>query len=340
MAIDIATFTDLDAVAADAGGALDRARQPRLFDRIDWYRLLTAHCALPGTPLIVRARDGEGAVWLFLTRQAPRASALANWYSLETGPVTHGPIKSELVTALASHLRSVEKLAAITLAPLTLEKLGLTAPAFRAAGWITGSTPVITNWSVALSCTDWKAYLSGRPRRLQNTLKRKLKHELNIKIYDRFSQDKWDIYEKIYKASWKPKEGFPAFLNALAEAEGQAGALRLGIAFDGSMPVAAQFWLVENGEATIHKLAHVEARRGSSPGTILTAAMFRHVIEQDKVHRIDFGTGDDSYKADWMDQRRLLHQLNLYNPRTATGLLGAARESLSTARTVFRRTSE
>ena len=68
--------------------------------------------------------------------------------------------------------------------------------------------------------------------------------------------------------------------------------------------------------------------------------MFRYAIEQDKVHRIDFGTGNDSYKADWMDQRRPLHQLNLYNPRTVTGFLGAARESLSAARTAFRRTAE
>ena len=88
---------------------------------------------------------------------------------------------------------------------------------------------------------------------------------------------------------------------------------------------------------SIHKLAHVEAKRGQSPGTILTAAMFRHVIERDEVRQIDFGTGNDLYKADWMDQSRQLHRLSLFNPRTATGLIGAARESLSSARAAIRR---
>jgi CelD/BcsL family acetyltransferase involved in cellulose biosynthesis len=339
MAIDVAAFTDLEAVAADAGVALDRAQQSRLFDRIDWYRLLAAHCPLPGTPLILRARDGEGAAWLFLTRQSRRANAFANWYSLETGPITHGLIKPALIAALARHLLSVEKLTGVTLAPLGEDKAKLAQAAFREAGWIARSVQTTTNWSIALPGVDWATYFSARPRRLQNTLKRKLKHDIRIDISNKFSNDSWDFYEQVYKASWKSEEGSPAFLRALAAAEGHAGHLRLGLAYDGSTLVAAQFWLVENGEATIHKLAHVEARRGRSPGTVLTAAMFRHVIEQDKVRRIDFGTGDDAYKADWMDQQRPLFTVSFHNPRTAAGLLGAARERLSAARAAFRRTA-
>src|SRR3712207_8457598 len=34
-------------------------------------------------------------------------------------------------------------------------------------------------------------------------------------------------------------------------------------------PIAAQLWLVENGEATIHKLAYAEREKGLSPGTLL-----------------------------------------------------------------------
>jgi hypothetical protein len=32
--------------------------------------------------------------------------------------------------------------------------------------------------------------------------------------------------------------------------------------------------------------------------------MFAHVIDVDRVAAIDFGTGDDPYKADWMDHTR------------------------------------
>ena len=71
----------------------------------------------------------------------------------------------------------------------------------------------------------------------------------------------WADYEAVYAASWKPEEGSPAFLRALAEQEGAAGTLRLGIARRGGRPVAAQLWTVESGVATIHKLAYVEDER-------------------------------------------------------------------------------
>ena len=39
MPVNIELFDDFDAVAVDSAGALDRTRQPSLFDRLDWYRL-------------------------------------------------------------------------------------------------------------------------------------------------------------------------------------------------------------------------------------------------------------------------------------------------------------
>jgi len=338
MAIDIASFTDLDAVAADAGGALDRTHQRCLFDRLDWYRLLLEHCPPAGEPLIVRARDGLGAVWLLLTRRSRHATALANWYSLETGPVTMGDTRSELLEALAHHLRVNHRLTMISLAPMREDRLSMMRAAFHRAGWITKCSGISTNWSICIAGPSWPDYLARRPGRLQNTLRRKTRsNNLEIHIIEQFNEDIWHSYEQIYASSWKPQEGSPAFLTALAKQESAAGTLRLGLAFDNGVPIAAQFWLVENGEATIHKLAHAHDRRDQSPGTILTAAMFRHAIEQDKVQRIDFGTGNDPYKADWMDLSRPLFQLDLFNPRTIAGLTGALRGTLSTARTAIRR---
>ena len=59
MTVNIALFDDLDAVAADAAGALDRAAQPSLFDRLSWYRLIHDHCPPPGRLLVVRAGGGQ-----------------------------------------------------------------------------------------------------------------------------------------------------------------------------------------------------------------------------------------------------------------------------------------
>jgi CelD/BcsL family acetyltransferase involved in cellulose biosynthesis len=65
--------------------------------------------------------------------------------------------------------------------------------------------------------------------------------------------------------------------------------------------------------------------------------MFRHAIEVDKVRLIDFGTGDEPFKAHWMDQVRPLYRLRLHNPATFTGAAGALRDTLSAARAKVRR---
>ncbi len=46
----------------------------------------------------------------------------------------------------------------------------------------------------------------------------------------------------------------------------------------------------------IFKLAYDEAYRSMSAGTVLSAHLMEHVIEQDRVHTVDYLTGDDSYK--------------------------------------------
>jgi CelD/BcsL family acetyltransferase involved in cellulose biosynthesis len=39
--------------------------------------------------------------------------------------------------------------------------------------------------------------------------------------------------------------------------------------------------------------------------------LFEHVIDQDRVALIDFGTGDDAYKRDWMEEIRPRYRLDL-----------------------------
>jgi hypothetical protein len=133
-------------------------------------------------------------------------------------------------------------------------------------------------------------------------------------VVDRFDPADWADYERVYAQSWKPKEGSPAFLRRFAEEEGEAGTLRLGIAEIDGRPVAAQLWTVDHGAAYIHKLAHVEDAKAHSPGTLLSHALFAHAIDRDRVHTIDFGTGDDAYKRDWMEEVRPMIRLDMHWP--------------------------
>ena len=148
------------------------------------------------------------------------------------------------------------------------------AAAFRASGWIGTLEPCDTNYILELNGRSFDAYWAARPGALRETVRRKGgKGIVSLRIETTFSEADWNAYEAIYARSWKPEEGNPAFLCAFAMAEAAAGALRMGVAEIDGEPVAAQFWTVEGGTAWIHKLAHDEASRKHSPGTLLSAAL-------------------------------------------------------------------
>jgi hypothetical protein len=321
LGFEVELFDSLDSVAADAGGALDRP--PSLFDRLDWFRLVAEHCPPPGRLLAARARSGDGsAAWLFLAADGRRAEALRCWYSLRFGLVGDARGADAIAKALRKRLTRLE------ISPLDdPEPL---AAAFRRSGWAAFVGPATISWRIDTSGQDFAAYWAARPGKLRNTAQRKAKAAgLDIEIHRDFDPSAWAAYEAVYAASWKPEEGSPAFLRALAEQEGRAGRLRLGIARKDGRPLAAQLWTVEEGIAWIHKLAYREDSKALSPGTVLSMAMFRSALDEDRVRRIDYGTGDDGYKRDWMAERATLWRIEAYNLASPTGLLGAAGAALS-----------
>lgn len=321
----------IDAVARDANGALDRAAQSSLYDRLDWLRLTGDH-VLPADELVVaRAGEGDEGAWLFLRdRGRRRAQAFAGWYTLAHAPVFTPGLSLErraaLLGVLAAALGGFDR---IDLAPLDEGMVAELRRAFGAMGWWAVERAETANWTTPVAGRSFDDYWAGRPSRLRNTVRRRGKGgELTTRIFDRYDEAAWATYEQVYAGSWKPAEGSPAFLRALALIEGTAGTLRLGIAYRDDRPVAGQFWTVENGTAVIHKLAYLEAERARSPGTLLSHAMFAHVIDRDRPDVIDYGNGDDPYKADWMTERRVLRRLTLFNARTAGGVARATGEGV------------
>ncbi|WP_379487574.1 GNAT family N-acetyltransferase [Novosphingobium soli] len=310
----------------------DRQQSP--FDRLAWFEALAAHCGLD--PLVISAMaDGEHAI-LALEASGPRGHlrSLANWYTFRWRPLFSRPA---LLEPIAAALRSRSH--RITLAGVPDEEGSATAleAAFRRAGWLVRRTRCDTNHYLTVGGRRWDDYLDARPGTLRTTLKRKA-GKVSTRVLTRFDAAAWADYEEIYAQSWKPQEGAPAFLRAFAEAEGAAGRLRLGIAHKSGEPdgpaIAAQLWTVESGTAYIHKLAHREADTALSPGSVLTAALMRHVIEQDGVEEVDFGTGDDGYKRDWMEASRPRYRLQMVRPlapRNWGMLARAALRSLAAA---------
>ncbi len=326
-------FRNLDEATASARGELDRAAQRSLFDRIEWFRRTDELASPGGTPLVVRARAEGSDCWLFLTETGGTAKALANWYTLMFRPVFTGAPSEATKFALlvATARRLTKRLSSMTLGPMPAADAELVSRAFDRARWVATSHESTVNWTISTDGLSFEDYWSARPGELRSTVKRKAaKHNIETRIYTTFDGTAWAEYESIYTDSWKPDEGAPDFLRDMALTESAAGALRMGIAMIEGNAVAAQLWTVENDHAIIHKLAHLESAKEQSPGSVLTAAMFEHVIDIDHVTLIDFGTGDDRYKGDWMDSRAPLFTVQLFNPRRLSGLFGAVKAWLST----------
>ncbi len=286
------------------------------FDRLEWLYLLEKHRpAGGGKPFIATASDDAATVALPLRKDGGRLEPLRNWYNFTWRPVWRSDAEADrLCTALARDLR--RHAYRLTLWPLPEEDMTASrlAAAFRKAGWQVYMSLCDHNHILRLGDRSFAEYWADRPGRMRSTLQRKGK-KVRTEIITRFSQDVWDSYETIYADSWKPAEGDPVMLKEFAEAEGRAGRLRMATAYQSEQPVAAQFWTVENGIAYIHKLAHVKAANPLSAGTTLTAALLQHVIDNDGVALVDFGTGDDAYKKDWMEDDRPRYRLDCLDPR-------------------------
>jgi hypothetical protein len=193
------------------------------------------------------------------------------------------------------------------------------------------SAPCDHNHVLAIEGRSFAEYWATRPGQMRTTLRRKGK-KVQVEILDSFDEDAWDAYEAIYSESWKPEEGAPDLLRRFAQAEGAAGRIRLGIARADGVPVAAQFWTVEDGTAYIHKLAHRESAKPLSAGATLTAALFEHVIDRDKVDLIDFGTGNDPYKRDWMERHRPRYRIDCLDPAQPRAWPALAKRALARLR--------
>ena len=174
---------------------------------------------------------------------------------------------------------------------------------------------------------DFDTYWAGRDSRLRSTVKRKSapllrEGQLRFAMIDLGAdwREGTGLYEAIYAKSWKPAEPHPHFIGKLLENLGSRDIARLAVAWIGDAPAAAQIWLVQDGGATIFKLAHDPAFDRQSAGTLLTHWAFGRLCGQDGVRDVDFGRGDDAYKRLWLSSTRDRVGLLAANPKSFKGM--------------------
>ena len=315
---------------AAAGPALDRSASP--YDRWAWFERTARLTGGASDPLIL----STGAAWLPLARSGRwSARALASWYTLAFRPIFADGAHAAALTRLGAAARAAG-LARLHLKPVpawdgSADRL---ADGLRADGWRVDAREATGNWVHRVEGQSWAAYLAARPGRLRSTITRKQRRlGLTVEIQRSLTDALWREVRGVFGASWKDAEGSWPFLRELTEAAGLG--LRLGMARLDGKPIAAQLWTIDSSPdgavATIHKLAYAEAHRAVSAGTVLSAALFECAIDNDRVALIDYGTGDDAYKRDWMTERRSLTELIATDPRHPMGAAWLARDAVGTA---------
>jgi hypothetical protein len=286
---------------------------------------------------VVPESDGESASVMLLYQQGGELKALTNYYaSLYTPLVTSG---TQGVAAARELVRQVRTLrpAVVDLAPLAADDAEVMASAFD--GWYAKRYFCFGNYHMRCEGLRFADYMAARPSQLHNTWTRKSKKfpgRIEVVSGTEGLERAIHAYQTIYAKSWKVPEPYPDFVPGWLRICGERGMLRLGLAWLEDVPIAAQFWFVWRRRAFIFKLAYDEAYSKHSAGTILSARLFQHTLEEDRVIEIDYLTGDDEYKRSWMSDRRErtgLLACNLASPRGALRALyeraGALRKRLA-----------
>ena len=303
----------------------------------------TEQAALPpgtGARYLLCHDNGQPAALFPLAMGSAGTRILTTPYTVQYQPLlTSGADMAAIGRVLAAH-SPVLLLEAIDpdwplLTPLMAgaRQAGLRARTYRHFG----------NWHRNVTGLDWPAYLATRPGRLRETIRRRTAAaardpavRLTLATEGPAVLSALAAYEAIYARSWKTPEPFPDFNRALLPGLAADGCLRIGVMWVGDRPIAAQYWTVRHGIATVLKLAHDEADRARSPGTVLTAWMIRQLLEKDRVAELDFGRGDDAYKAEWVEQRRERVGVLLARPNSARGAVALLRHDAGVLRRAVR----
>lgn len=310
-----------------------------------WYSNLidTVYHDDAGVAFFVLRRGGHPVAALpvraWASRWGKRVDALSNYYTALYAPLlTPGVGVAELAFLLNAVRAAHAPVVAIQLAPMDAQAahFAVLKDALRAIGMVPFDYFCFGNWYLGVT-QDWPSYLACRDGKVRSTLQRMGKKwvaaggTLELVQGGARLESALAAYLQVYAQSWKGPEVFTEFVPGLIRSCAAQGWLRLGIAWLGTTPVAAQFWIVAHGKASIYKLAHDEHYKAFATGTLLTGMLMAHVMQQDRVSEVDYLIGDDPYKQLWMSHRHQRHGIVAYNPRTVAGLLGLGRQALGYA---------
>ncbi len=307
-------YTDWQQLPESASALFAQAEKDSIFYTRPWFENLTAVALDDASTMLLACVVTEDRVLAILPLLKTEGNS---GYSLKHRYTTHYSLlltqddQQQVLTCMAEGLAQLP-LSALLLEPVADDdtRLNRFQQSMQAAGFNCERVFRFYNWIYRVQAQSYADYMAARPTRLRNTISRKQRklereHGYRIQLYT--GQDvppRMRDYYTVYNASWKANEQYVGFLDGIVAGFSKQGWSRLAVLYVGDMPVAAQLWFVAHAKASIFRLVYDKVWKAYSPGSILTSFLMEHVIDSCKVEEIDFLTGNDAYKQDWMSDRR------------------------------------
>ena len=331
-------YTDWNQLPESANALFEHGEKDSIFFSRPWFENLTTAALDDDEAMALACVVAENKVMAIL----PLVKSAGNTgYSLKHRYTTHYSLlladddQQRVLTCLVQGVSQLP-LNALLLEPVADNDSNINGlqRIMETAGFSCERIFRLYNWIYRVQGQSYEDYMAARPARLRNTIsrkKRKLEREHGYDIRLFTGDDvprKMSDYNAAYSASWKANEQYVDFLDGIVAGFSRPGWSRLAILYVKGQPVAAQLWFVHHGKASIFRLAYDEAWKPYSPGSILTSFLMEYVIDTDKVEEIDFLTGNDAYKQDWMSERRERFLLSCIKSARPAGRLERFVESL------------
>ena len=337
-------YVGLDNLPKQYDGLFEEASQDSFFLTLPWFRNLEQTVLGPNEVVEIIGVETEeassvplGALLLRVNSQPGRLfsqlniDSLTNYYTSYFAPVLRhdrGRVE-DVVKMLAREVSSIRP----TWDTLNIRPVDLSLPGIQHFQLFLNELGVRTqtyfcfgNWYLNVAGRSYAEYFKGLPsvirknvpyyqRRLEKMARVRIEIHTECRDVERAIQ----AYETIYNSSWREPEEYPNFIRGFVRTAAEHGWLRLGVCYLDDEPAAAQLWIVHGEVASIYKICYSEKFAKWSVGSVLTARMLEHVLDRDRVREVDYLSGDDSYKANWMSNRRERWGIMAFNPQTVWG---------------------
>jgi len=299
------------------------AGKDSVFFSREWFETLTTHITNQEQKLLLACVLDDGnndkdkvlAILPLLTNVNREWTSFCHTYSSLYSILCGKNQQQEIINCLCLGLKDLP-FDYLTLAPIAEDdnKLKNLQQSMEAAGLSCYRNHKAYNWFHRIPIQEQKQtfanYMADRPSKVRNTIARKQRklereHDYQIRLYiDNDVEQALSDYHDIYRVSWKANEQYQALVEGVIQRFLDRAWPRLAIMSIDGKPIAAQLWFVVESKASIFRLVYDETWKQYSPGSILMNYLLEYVIDTDKVKEIDFLSGNDGYKKDWMSERR------------------------------------